>query len=463
LLLASRDIVGQNTNTMSAHDSPTTHRSDRREDLTFPAGELLDQASSLLHAGPICNDCLGRAFGMKGHGLTNEQRGRSLRTVLAMFGDDRLDKKRPPSAASQPDDAETPCWICGGLFAHVTEWARQAADAVAGVEFSTYLVGAKISVRIETADRLAVDRYALAHAESLKHAFNREVGKAFEAVAGGTVSFGHPDVTFLVDLETGRLESRLASLYVYGRYRKLTRGIPQTHWPCRACRGRGCAACQGTGRQYPESVEEWIGAPLIRAANAEAACLHGAGREDIDARMLGSGRPFVLEIRSPRVRSLKLAPLRDEINRNAANRVEVGDLRFVPASAVAVVKETRNLKRYLARIVIDRGVEKAELESALGGLIGEIHQQTPERVAHRRADRTRIRHLIETQLVALEDNGSNAEIELLTDAGLYVKELVSGDEGRTRPSLAALLDSATRVAELDVVDVRFDERLLPKR
>jgi tRNA U54 and U55 pseudouridine synthase Pus10 len=54
------------------------------------------------------------------------------------------------------------------------------------------------------------------------------------------------------------VEVKLRSVYVYGRYTKLERGIPQTRWPCRSCKGRGCDRCGGTGRQFPTSVEELI-------------------------------------------------------------------------------------------------------------------------------------------------------------------------------------------------------------
>jgi len=47
----------------------------------------------------------------------------------------------------------------------------------------------------------------------------------------------------------------------------------------------------------------------------------------------------------------------------------------------------------------------------------------------------------------------SAELEFRTDGGLYVKELVSGDDGRTVPSLAGLLGFGARVRELDVLDV----------
>ncbi len=37
--------------------------------------------------------------------------------------------------------------------------------------------------------------------------------------------------------------------------------------------------------------------------------------------------------------------------------------------------------------------------------------------------------------------------------GLYVKELVSGDEGRTKPNLAENLGVKAKIAELDVIKI----------
>ena len=44
-------------------------------------------------------------------------------------------------------------------------------------------------------------------------------------------------------------------------------------------------------------------------------------------------------------------------------------------------------------------------------------------------------------------------IEVVGQAGLYIKELVSGDDGRTTPSLAGVLGAPSRVVDLDVVMV----------
>jgi tRNA pseudouridine synthase 10 len=130
-----------------------------------------------------------------------------------------------------------------------------------------------------------------------------------------SVDFLDPEIVLLMDLEKSELTVRINSLFIYGRYKKFVRTIPQTKWPCRQCRGRGCPRCNFTGKTYQESVEELISPPLLRETRGAGTAFHGAGREDIDALMLGTGRPFVIEIKEPKVRTLDLARLQKRSTR----------------------------------------------------------------------------------------------------------------------------------------------------
>jgi tRNA pseudouridine synthase 10 len=398
----------------------------------------IDRAREILKTGPICDECLGRPFARVGHGLANAERGHAMRTILSDGGKAGV------------------CWVCGGLFDQAGAWADRAVRAVAELEFDTYLFGVRLTPRLGEMEAFFGNRFPGDQGESLKHAFNRVVGKAFEARLGRpvTVEFDHPDVSVVIDPASNELHVHVGSLYAYGRYRKLVRGIPQTKWPCRRCRGRGCASCGFTGKQYPESVEEWIATPLVEAAEAEGAHLHGAGREDIDARMLGDGRPFVLELVAPRRRTLDLESLGGEVNDKANGRVEISPLRLVDRATVALLKERAATKRYRALIAFDELIDPRRFESALSALCGMIEQRTPRRVSHRRADRVRRRRLLSTlgEIVAPR----RAVIEFEGEGGLYIKELVSGDGGRTNPSLSGLLGVEAAVTELDVLEVRSD-------
>ena len=268
------------------------------------------------------------------------------------------------------------------------------------------------------------------------------------------LAIAEPQVSFSIDPERQKLRFEVNPLFIYGRYRKLVRTIPQTHWPCRACRGRGCPRCGYSGKMYPESVEELIAGPVLAATGGSLARLHGAGREDINARMLGAGRPFVLEIKRPRRRELDLAALELEINATAEGKVQAAQLRTVRHGLVARLKSVRAQKRYRALVSFARPVGPDQLDQALAALVGTIEQRTPQRVSHRRADRLRRRRVL--SLEGQLDAASQAVLLIRCEGGLYVKELVSGDEGRTRPSLAGLLGLTAQVLELDVLEVCTD-------
>jgi tRNA pseudouridine synthase 10 len=245
---------------------------------------------------------------------------------------------------------------------------------------------------------------------------------------------------------------QINSVFFYGRYQKFERGIPQTHWDCRSCRGAGCEKCNFTGAQYLDSVEQLIGRPVVTAFEAQNAVLHGAGREDIDARMIGTGRPFILEVVEPKKRSLDLSALEQEINRVSEGRVSVSIKRWSERAEVETLKSNKAHKKYRILVEVDGALSANEFANALKTLQGAtIHQRTPERVAHRRADKIRERIVLDIEYVGEQDG--KFVVEVLGEAGLYIKELVSGDGGRTRPSLAEILDRPAHVFSLDVVQV----------
>jgi tRNA pseudouridine synthase 10 len=246
------------------------------------------------------------------------------------------------------------------------------------------------------------------------------------------------------------VELGVNSLYIYGRYRKLVRGIPQTRWPCRECGGKGCERCGGTGRMYQESVDDLIKPHVLDAAQCEDTAFHGAGREDIDALMLGEGRPFIVEAKKPHKRHIDLEALESEINTKSDRKIEVRGLKFVESETVEQLKSMKADKIYRARI--EHSTTEEKLKSSINIISGAfIRQKTPTRVLHRRADLERTRKVHSIELESFDTN--TAVLIIHCEGGLYVKELVSGDGGRTVPSVASLIGSEAKVIELEVIKV----------
>ena len=414
--------------------------------------DVLSVARAALATGPLCDPCLGRLVADRSFGLTNRERGRGLRVAVALADDADFD----------PDEE---CWVCEGECERYDWWAKTAAAAVQGYDFSTYQVGARVPPLIEENDRLLREDVDLGPeaGELLKSEFNREVGKRFGAGTDTEVDFERPHVMLTCDLATDEVEVQVNSAFVYGRYRKLERDIPQTEWPCRDCNGTGrqrdevCPGCDGTGYRYDESVEQ-LTAPVVREAMDGAdATFHGAGREDVDALMLGTGRPFVIEVDEPRRRQVDTDELEAEVNDFADGKVEVEGLRLATHRMVERVKEHPASKTYRLEVTFDVPIDRASFEGALRDLDGAtISQETPKRVDHRRASKTRTREVYAID-GDLDAGGHGATLEVHGEGGLYVKELVHGDEGRTEPSLATLVGIEVTVTALDVLAVEGEE------
>ena len=443
--------------------------------------DILDKALSVLSKYPLCDHCLGRQFALLGYSIENDARGKALKLsltlqasdlnafddtkgvkrlkILALNGFSReaqetlkhLKKRLPKKAVS------TTCFLCENKFQHVDDLTQKALDAVADYEYTTFLVGIELPVAVEEREDEFKASFSVSYGESIRHEFGRLLGKRIAEASGKTAEYKKPDLAVIVNPFLEQVRVQVNPLFVAGRYRKLVRDIPQSKWFCSSCRGRGCEKCGGTGKMYPESVEELASKPLLEAAEGEKTSFHASGREDIDARMLGSGRPFVIEVSKPKKRFLDLKKVEAAVNANAVGKVEVSGLRFSSKDVVRRLKAGESAQKEY-RVFIDFESEVSEedlrlLEEKLSGIL--IKQQTPLRVLHRRADLIREKYIYEVKVkrVSLK----RAEMKIRCQGGLYVKELVSGDEGRTVPSVSELLENRAKPLKLDVLKVIVDD------
>jgi tRNA pseudouridine synthase 10 len=243
-------------------------------------------------------------------------------------------------------------------------------------------------------------------------------------------------------------------VFLESRYQKLSRELPQTIFYCPECKGhrrrrKDCARCQGHGKLTRDSVQELLGRRLLPAYRARDGKFHGAGREDVDVLMLGRGRPFVYEVVAPRRLDVDLDELRERLHREDGERVRIEPFKVVPRTRVAELKEARFEKVYRLAVELD-GAPTVDPASLVGRSLS-IRQRTPQRVAHRRADIDRERRL--TIRVVARDAAGRLSFEVLCAHGTYVKEWVSGDDGRTTPSLGDLCGTSARCVELDVLEI----------
>ena len=436
--------------------------------------DILEKAQRMLEDGPLCDNCLGRQFAFLGYGMENQERGRAIKILLTMKGHRLALLKKPegivllktlaengafPMAADVLRKLEETakegreCFLCENRFDALPSLVEKAVEMLRDYEYDTFLVGVRIPTEIEEREDELKAKFGVEHGESMRNEFSRIIGKMLLKIIGKKVDYMKPQIVILFNPFTEEIELQVNSLYIMGRYRKLVRGIPQSKWFCRRCRGRGCPSCDWTGKMYPESVEELIAKPILEMTLGEDSSFHGAGREDIDARMLGSGRPFIIEIKRPRKRKLDLSEIEHAINERAQGKIEVMNLKYVDREAVMKIKDMESAqKTYRVMVEFEREIRDDELEKLRDALTDiTVLQQTPTRVLHRRADLTREKHIYETKIKRISPN--RIELTIRCQGGLYVKELVTGDNGRTKPNVSEIIGVKAQPLELDVLEV----------
>jgi len=398
------------------------------------------QKISKITDGEICNHCLGRKFSKDLQGPGNPRRGIQIREMMSLEGDEFL-------------SPET-CSICLNLFQKLEQAAEKVEKKInkLDLEYSSFLVGSKVDSEVIKRDEDLNQTLEL-EVESIKREINRELGKILEERLQREVDFDNPQLVINANFssEEPKIHIQINPLFLEGRYRKLIRGIPQTKWPCRKCKGRGCEQCNFTGKMYTETVEELISGPALEMSKGKDSKFHGAGREDIDVKMLGTGRPFVLEIKEPGRRVLDLEKLEKEINETAQGKVEVLNLKYSIRSRKAEIKTSSpdTYKIYQAYVELEEGVTEEDLKKLKN--LKEIKQRTPVRVSHRRADKIRAREVMDIKWEIVDPK--NIKLIIKGQGGLYIKELISGDEERTQPNVSQVLGTPARCVELDVLEV----------
>ncbi|MEC7698025.1 MAG: tRNA pseudouridine(54/55) synthase Pus10 [Candidatus Thermoplasmatota archaeon] len=396
---------------------------------------------------PFCLSCLGRSVGLVGFGLDNRERGLEMANLIEISSGIDTDKE----LICDSED----CKICDGLIGEIDNFIDLSCDSILDYSLETFKIGTIVDKDILDTESEFSKIFGLNLSETIKSQLNREIGIGVFQNLDISARLDRPDSTIIIDTRYDTINLEIKSIFIEGKYNKYDRTIPQTHWPCSKCKGRGCRLCNNTGQLYPDSVQSLVAAPFMKATHSTENLFHGMGREDIDAAMLGSGRPFVLELRRPKVRDIDLDKMQMEINTVNKDRIRVSNFKLVSRSRVAELKNTVCDKSYRVEVSVPEELSIESLKNGAQRLKEKlVKQRTPTRVAHRRADLIRPRFVESVKVLSFEQG--MVELEIKAQHGTYIRELVSGDMGRTVPSFSSLVDGACKVEVLDVLNLHLE-------
>lgn len=410
---------------------------------------ILQKLYEMFSRGYICDNCLGRQFAQLLSGIDNRERGKTLRKFFAFILDFypidvdlnnfsgfifRNEKIVSKLKKINQNSNKNVCYVCNNFFIeeNIKKWKELIIKEIkkSKIDFGSFAIGTKLNEELAKNEEDLWETIGIDLCEPIKTEINRTIGKEIEKELKIRANLQYPDIVIILNLESEDVTIRVNPLFIYGEYQKLVRGIAQTK-----------------SRRYENSVEEIIAKPLLEMTKGIKTKFHGAGREDVDARCLG-WRPFVIEVIQPKKRKIDLKKLEEEVNKGG--EVKIRKLRFTNVKEARELKEAKHDKEYRLIVVCDKKISKEDLKK-LKSLERVISQRTPLRVLKRRGDKLRKRVVKKIRAKLLSEN--SFELIVRCEAGLYVKELVSGDKGRTRPSVAEVLNCNCEPRELDVIKI----------
>ena len=349
-------------------------------------------------------------------------------------------KERLSYTDSSKEGTKEVCDLCSNLLEHIDDYFEMFRDEVKPYQFSTFLIGLRSKKDNLQRERELMEMLGNA-ARTYKAEFQLRLGTKIETELGYRVDFERPELTFTINQENLDFSLWVRPVYLKGRYLKKRRGIPQSPW-----------IKPGRGKESERSISEYIGQPVCNFFEGKNYNFFASGREDVDALMLGNGRPFYVEVEFPRNRSSDFVRLSKVVSTESMEGVEILDLSIANPAEIEELKNLRSDKTYEVGITIE-GDNALNMEEKLKKYSNvKINQKTPSRVIYLRTDKLRER--IIRSIEVKQTNGKQLVLIIKAEAGTYIKEFITGDNGRTTPNLKDDLDINVKIDYLNVLEVK---------
>ncbi|WP_054842013.1 tRNA pseudouridine(54/55) synthase Pus10 [Vulcanisaeta distributa] len=414
----------------------------------------IERAMEILRKYPLCDHCLGRLFARLGTGLSNEERGgRAIKDYLLMriherilnegLSDELLNDVRALALSGHEPSIKflgnmgginvspAKCYVCGdAIFNRLDEWASAIANSLRslGIEFRSFRLGSRVPLDVLNRELSITTEFNISSAESIKRELNRELGKRVSAVLGVPFSREEPDVEAVIDVSTGSVETQVMPIYVSARYRKdhrLVNEETQVRWP--------------------------IDRVIQAYGGAQDVVIHAGGEDPRGgARVLGNGRPVILQI----VRPSKRPDVNDVslLLKDSSYDITLNNLSRVRASAVV------RMKARVRDYVITYRVLAITSNSVTDENIKSLHDYFRNRQVvqvFRRGRRVRKRVSMVYELDGrVVRGGKLVEFLIKCQGNLYIRGgFVHGGFGSVEPSIAGTLGFNVRPVEIDILNI----------
>jgi tRNA pseudouridine synthase 10 len=324
-------------------------------------------------------------------------------------------------------------------------------------QFDTFLIGATLPANIfEIEDQIRA-RFKIRGRETIKSQLIRYLRKKFSEVTKKRIDILHPDLTINLQFQKNtslEINTKMRPLIMLGRYIKKNRGIPQRSGGEHNSGNEVCIQSEPyhivsqTPRQASvirtledASIQSIISKEILRITKGEALKFSWIGSEDENSLVLGSGRPFFVQIRNPKTIHLNQKKLRFQEYGLFVNIEEF--FERLPEQPVQFIAKTRIVIQASRQIGKEGGLK---IKSLANSIVVFQNQKNKSRSSAKR--------IYSIDIVKI--NNKIFELDVIADGGLAIKQFVEGRE-YISPNISAVANLQCKCLLFDILDIRIKE------
>ena len=365
---------------------------------------------SILKKYSICNYCLGRLISKK----------------LCLKPSKNLGKKF--NIKSTDSDLKK-CFICKNIFEKLDQVVAQMIQNSSSYEFQNFLVGSIIKPSISDNDDIIKSKFKIKGILNVKTHINQEISKKFKRQTKSKLDVLNPTITFKINFKDESCQVYSKSLFVYGRYTKKQRNMPQKQTTCKNCQGKGCMICNFHGLENFNSVEGQIAKFLYKKFKSKQVKVNWIGGEDKSSLILGNGRPFFVKIFDPHIRKVQFQ------KQNSLNGLQLHGLR-------QILNQPKDSIPFRSRVVI-LVESKIPLKN---NLLKKLHLIKKNPLVINNSDEKIVKKSV-YDLKYKKIKPNSLQIIMSIDGGISIKSFV--EDSSIQPNLTELLDNECKCIQFD--------------
>ena len=366
--------------------------------------------NEILRNYPLCDFCIGRLISKE----------------LDLKPSSKLGKKF--NSKTKKSESRK-CFICKNIFENFDEVITHIIESSSSYQFSTFLIGSILKPSVSDNEDIIRSKFKLKGAVNIKNQINHEIGKKFARKTKSKLDTTNPEITLKINFKDNSCKVHSRSLFMYGRYTKRKRNLPQKQTPCKNCQGKGCFSCDFHGLENFNSVEGQIAKFVNGKFNSKQVKINWIGGEDKASLISGNGRPFFVKISEPHIRRLRIK------KQNELNGIKLHDLRQIKNQPIDSVP-------FRSKVVI---LVKSELPLQNNLLKKLLIVKNNPLVIKNQGERIVKKSIYDFKYKKL--NSNTLKISMVVDGGVPLKSFI--ENSNVQPNVTELLQNRCTCVQFD--------------